>query len=146
MAFCDLHRPSEVSLSLLILSLSFLYFRKEKSSHFTIGQKSYLLTQIHFLSKIFSILNIPTKYFRVISCFTSSLSYLLKLFYFVYFLILWGTATLKKTFSVTFLIAITKKKVPNKGSLKKKIEFLSGRWARLVISWILTSTDTAPLK
>lgn len=73
------------------------------------GQKSYFVTQIYFLFKTFSILNIPTKYFRIVSRFTSSLSYLLMLFYFVSFLILWGTATLKKTLSVTFLIAMTKK-------------------------------------
>lgn len=84
------------------------------------GQKSYFVTQIYFLSKTFSILNIPTKYFRIVSCFTSSLSYLLMLFYFVSFLILWGTATLKKKNFVSYFSHCYDQKVPNKGSLKKK--------------------------
>lgn len=112
MAFCDLHRPSEVSLSLLILSLSFLsLLQKRKIQSFHHGTKilfchtNLLLIQniLHFkysykilenciLFYIFSLLLIDA----VLLCFFPNI-------------MRHSNIKKKKTLSVTFLIAMTKK-------------------------------------
>lgn len=124
MAFCDLPRPPEVSLNLLILSLSFLsLLQKRKIQSFHHGTKvlfyhtnlllvqnilhfkySYKVLQSYILFYIFSLLLIDA----VLLCFFPNIM---------------RHSNIKKENFFGYFSYCYDKKVPNKGSLKKKQSF-----------------------